>query len=587
MRITSALKYSFKVKPVFSTAIFLLLVLQMALECTNIVSLVPLFDMMLHPEKTNAVTEAVTKVLSYIGIAPSLPAFIVLVGITTTVKFISQFIIYALLSKYQRSMDIHLSVGLYEKLFFSNWAYFANHKVGSLVEMIQKCHVGGSAFLHAVKICNNALCVGVFILVPLTISIKITLGCIVLGGLLVAPLFLTGRSVRRIAKTKELIQSDWAQHLVESFAAAKMVFAYASNKPTIKKFDDFANRHRSKLFQQDIWSGGTSLLSEPLVILFVLLIIYVVFYRIGMDLGLMVVIIYSLQKLMLYSHRCVETYNQYQAVAPALEMVVAESTKAQSAYESNGNLECAGLKEGIGFADVEFAYVTGHTILNAVNLEIRKGEMTAFVGASGEGKTTILDLIIGLYKPDRGRILIDGIDLQDYDVKSWRNKLGYILQESILFNDTIRENILWPNTITASEHEIVEAAKLANAHDFIQGCSDGYETVVGDRGVRLSEGQRQRIALARAIVKKPEILILDEATSALDSESESMIQESLDQLAREITVIVVAHRLSTIRSASKIYVLENGQVSGAGTFEELQKENVIFQRFTDLQGMRN
>ena len=225
------------------------------------------------------------------------------------------------------------------------------------------------------------------------------------------------------------------------------------------------------------------------------------------------------------------------------------------------------LSQCLWFDQVSFQYRDRDLVLRDINATFEKGKVTAIVGASGAGKTTIVNLILGLFKPTSGSIRIDGVDLKDVQLDSWLAQIGLVSQDTFIFNGTIRDNIAFFRR--CSWEEIEEAARLANAHDFIIEFPDGYDTVVGDRGMKISGGQQQRVALARAILKKPDIFILDEATSSLDSLSETLIRDSLRKIAMNRTLIVVAHRLSTIIDADKILVLKDGSVAEEGTHAEL------------------
>ena len=226
------------------------------------------------------------------------------------------------------------------------------------------------------------------------------------------------------------------------------------------------------------------------------------------------------------------------------------------------------MKQSIEFRSVDFGYDKTSLVLKNISLTIEKGQMTALVGASGAGKTTIADLIMRFYDPIKGPVLIDGVDLRHIDINSLRGKLAMVSQDTFIFNTTIRNNIAYGSN-DATNTKIMEAAQLANALEFIEEMPEGFETILGDRGVRLSGGQRQRIAIARALLRNPEILILDEATSALDAVSERLIQDSIEQLTFRRTVIAIAHRLSTIMRADKVIVLEQGEIVEQGTYNEL------------------
>jgi subfamily B ATP-binding cassette protein MsbA len=222
-------------------------------------------------------------------------------------------------------------------------------------------------------------------------------------------------------------------------------------------------------------------------------------------------------------------------------------------------------------------------ILDDINFTIKKNENIAIVGLSGVGKSTLVDLLPRFYDPTSGEILIDGTDTKELSIKSLRNLFGIVTQEIILFNDTIRRNITFGQE-NIPEEKIIEAALNANAHDFIIQTEDGYDTIIGDRGIRLSGGQRQRIAIARALLKNAPIMILDEATSSLDTESEGLIQDAIERMMKNRTSIVIAHRLSTIKDADRIVVIDEGKISSIGTHEDLIKNDMsIYKKLYELQ----
>ncbi len=246
------------------------------------------------------------------------------------------------------------------------------------------------------------------------------------------------------------------------------------------------------------------------------------------------------------------------------------------------------LREKIAFERVSFFYPqeassgNNELVLEDINLEVYKGELLALVGPSGGGKTTIANLIPRFYDPTKGRITIDSQDIREVTLKSLREQMGIVTQETILFNDTVRNNIAYGDP-EASFERIETSARIANAHEFIMKLPEGYESVIGERGVKLSGGQKQRIAIARAILKDPEILIFDEATSSLDSESELLVQEALDRLMKDHTTFVIAHRLSTIRKADRIIVIDQGRIVEVGKHEELMERSGLYRRLYNLQ----
>lgn len=244
-----------------------------------------------------------------------------------------------------------------------------------------------------------------------------------------------------------------------------------------------------------------------------------------------------------------------------------------------------GFNDKLSFNHVNFRYPDGHRmILDNVSLEIPKGKTIAIVGASGAGKSTLVDLIPRFYDPTGGSITIDGTDIKDVRIADLRSLIGNVNQESILFNDTIFNNIAF-GVENATMESVIEAAKIANAHEFIMEKEGGYSFNIGDRGVKLSGGQRQRISIARAILKNPPILILDEATASLDTESEKIVQEALDRLMSTRTTIAIAHRLSTIRNADEIIVMDEGSIVERGRHEQLLALNGYYRKLNDMQAL--
>lgn len=241
------------------------------------------------------------------------------------------------------------------------------------------------------------------------------------------------------------------------------------------------------------------------------------------------------------------------------------------------------VKGDILFHNVTFSYDQDReAVLKNIQLEIKSGETIALVGMSGGGKSSLISLIPRFYDVTAGSILLDGMDIKDYNLHSLRDQIGMVLQDNILFSDSVKENILMGNP-QATDEEVIAAAQAANAHEFIMELSSGYDTPIGERGVKLSGGQKQRVAIARVFLKNPAILILDEATSALDLESEKMIQESIERLAQNRTTIIVAHRLSTITHADRIIVIENGQIVEEGSHLELLEQQGSYARLYEIQ----
>jgi ABC-type multidrug transport system fused ATPase/permease subunit len=268
---------------------------------------------------------------------------------------------------------------------------------------------------------------------------------------------------------------------------------------------------------------------------------------------------------------------------PAAKHVAGFLRTEDKSYTRKGGIRLSELGQEVRFENVGFKYPdSDESALVDVNFRIAKGETVALVGASGAGKSTLADLFLGLHDPTGGRILVDGIDLRQLDLRDWRRLIGVVDQEVFLLNSSIRDNIAFAGSEYSNE-DIVKAARAAYADTFIGNMPEGYDTVVGDRGFRLSGGQQQRVAIARALVRNPDILVLDEATSALDTGSEQIIQQTLKELHHQRTILIIAHRLSTLSHADKIIVLERGHVVEQGSWEELVNKSGVFADLWSMQ----
>ena len=270
-----------------------------------------------------------------------------------------------------------------------------------------------------------------------------------------------------------------------------------------------------------------------------------------------------------------------QTVYGAVERVVEALERKASVKEDKKAIDIPQLEGEIRYENVHFKY-ENQWVLKNFNLVVKKGELVALVGPSGAGKTTVVNLLPRFYEVAQGRILIDGVDIQKATFKSLRGQIGIVTQETFLFNDTVENNIKYGSP-EKSREEIIESAKAANAHDFIIRLPQGYDTIIGERGIRLSGGERQRIAIARALVKNPPVLLLDEATSSLDTEAEREVQRALDNLMKNRTTIAIAHRLSTVRNADRIIVLSDGEIVEQGTHQELIARSGLYRKLYELQ----
>ncbi|MGH9350884.1 MAG: ABC transporter ATP-binding protein [Terriglobia bacterium] len=475
---------------------------------------------------------------------------------------------------------------LYTKIIRQSMAFFAQNSTGQLmstvmndIERIQDAVSNVTAALLKQSFSLIGLLVVIFI-----VDWQLALVSLVLIPFVVFPSANIGRYIRKHSRKSQDKMADITNILQETFSGIRIVKAFGMEEFEGGKFKTATRR----LLKVNLRWVRAHALTQPLMellgsITIAALLLYarneIVHH--AQTLGSFAVFLYAVIKMYEPIKRLTSVNNALQLAVGASERVFETLDIQSEVVEKPGAVTLSGFKRDLVFADVEFSYGDA-AILQGVDLKIRKGEVVAIVGSSGAGKTTLANLIPRFFDVTRGRILFDGHDLRDVTVKSLRSQIGIVTQETVLFNDTVFENIAYGQS-SVGRRAAEEAARAALAHDFIMEMPEGYDTIIGERGQRLSGGQRQRIAIARALLKNSPILILDEATSALDTESELLVQKAFTNLMAGRTVLVIAHRLSTVRRADRIVVLDRGCVSEIGTHEDLVSSGGIYQRLHDLQ----
>ena len=512
-------------------------------------------------------------------------ALIVMTGLKTAGYFASSAVMVPLRTGVVR--DIRVEV--YEKVLRLPLSFFSEERKGDIIARMSA----------DVQVVENSITSSIDMLIRQPIAILVcffTLFSVswqmTLFVLVVAPVagWIMGVVSRKLKSQSAAVQGQWGDiiaQLDETLGGLRIIKAFIAEQKMLKRFkfvnDEFRKGMNAMVIRQNaahpmseflgtiiivvvLWFGGSLILNESNLIDASTFIFYMV-------------ILYSVINPLKELSRATYQIPLGLASMDRIDFILKAENPIREPEHPEG---LPSFEQEIELRDVSFSYIAERPVLKHINLRVPKGKTIALVGQSGSGKSTLVDLIPRYHDVNEGEVLIDGKNIKGFRISDLRTLIGNVNQEAILFNDTFYNNITF-GVDNATKEQVIEAAKIANAHDFIMESEHGYDTMIGDRGGRLSGGQRQRVSIARAILKNPPILILDEATSALDTESERLVQEALERLMKSRTTIAIAHRLSTIKNADEIYVLYEGEIVERGQHDELIEKNGYYKRLYDMQ----
>ena len=518
--------------------------------------------------------------LVYMGLA-----LVIMTGIKTLGYFASSAVMIPLRTGVVR--DIRIEV--YEKVLRLPLSFFSDERKGDIIARM-------SSDVGAVE---NSITSSIDMLIRQPIAIIVCFSTMIwvswqltLFVLIIAPIagWIMGTVSRKLKSQSAMVQNQWGDLLAqldETLGGLRIIKAFIAEHKMLQRFININDQYRSNVNAMAIRQSAAHPMSEFLGTVIIVVVLWFGGYLILSESNLIDASTFIFYMVILYS--VINPIKELSKATYQIPVGLASMDRIDFILKADNPIKeptepqpMTSFEKDIELRNVSFSYVEGRQVLKNINLKVPKGKTIALVGQSGSGKSTLVDLIPRYHDVNEGEVLIDGKNIKTVRISELRALIGNVNQEAILFNDTFYNNITF-GVENATMEQVIEAAKIANAHEFIMESEHGYDTMIGDRGGRLSGGQRQRVSIARAILKNPPILILDEATSALDTESERLVQEALERLMKSRTTIAIAHRLSTIKNASEIYVLYEGEIVESGQHDELIAKNGYYKRLYDMQ----
>lgn len=569
--------------------VFALMLLTALLEGFGIVLLLPLLQSLGGGSfGADRLSTALSDALAWIGVSSPV-AILLLILALYIVKGVVAFGAAALSGRMRAYLQRDLQARLYDDYSRMDYLYYTRRDTGHFFNVMQQVHSFVHVFYSFSQFLIGSLRTLTYLAMGFVVAWKFGLMAIIVGGLMLLLFRRFNRLARDLSNRAAVEMGFFSKAFIESIQSFKYLSATGQARPLRKAAMGSVERMTDLTDRQNIASAFTASLREPLA---VGAIVAIVIVQIGVLEQPLAPILVSILLFYRGVNAVLGLQGNWQNTLTqigAVDLVEREFNTLESHRERSSGQTAPPLSRELALENVSFQYRSDQSAaLDGLSLRVPANQTVAIVGASGAGKSTLIDLITLLLKPASGQFLIDGIPGEQIDPASWREQIGYVLQDTVIFDASIADNIcLWAGDIDTDKElrqRIETAAKAAHLDAFVATLPDGYQTLVGDRGIRLSGGQRQRLFIARELYKQPRLLILDEATSSLDAEAERAIQESIEALKGRLTVIIIAHRLATVRQADVIHVLDQGRVVESGSFDELnQRPDGRFRKMVELQ----
>lgn len=536
-------------------------------------AVVPLFSFVAEQGAADdTITKIFKSIFDFFGVPFTLPSVISFLVLLFAAKALFLYVANIVNAKAVADYTFATRNELFSNMIRAKWQYLLDRKVGHLTQIISEDIDLSAGVLVSISIFIIFLTSFIsYAVIALTISPYVTIATIVIGTILsifVKPIL---RKIRQVVGRETALRKEVAHMINQHLIGAKTVKSMVVESPIIQlgkdKFRELSQRRSSVLRRQAILATFL----EPITLSVIIPVFLLSYRNPAFNIASFAAVLYLVQKMFSFVQSMQMRLGAINEGIPHLSAVVQCQEEIRQYQEHGGETDSFKFSSAIQLENVNFSYDSGERVLDNLILTIKKGDMVGLVGQSGSGKTTIADLLLRLFEPNDGSITVDGVSISAINLYAWRSKMGYVSQDMFLLNDTIANNIRFYDG-SISDNDIERAAKLAHVYDFVEQRPEKFNAIVGERGIKLSAGQRQRIVLARMIARKPEILILDEATSALDNESEVAIQKSLEDLRGKVTMLVIAHRLSTVMNSDKLAFLEGGRIIEEGSPRDLLRD---------------
>jgi len=578
-------KYRFRI-----VLLLFLMVINSFVDGIGLAMLLPFLSMLGIGDKTdNKLTHLINSIFERYGFTFNLANLIILI----IFMFFIQNIVYLIQTWFAAKLQTDYLAQWRKKLFYkyimAGWPFFVINKVGNLTNILitETQRLSSAFYLNFQIISSTIISFIIYTALSFYLSWQITLSVFVVSILL---FFITRGFVKKgylIGKEITFFNKEFQVLLTEFIVGAKVIKATATEDFAYRKIRSIINKLANLYFLSSFYPYVSKSLFEFSAISLILFLFYIGTQMFNINSASIIVVTAVFVKLVPKLYSLQQNLQILGVYLPTIETIKTSFIQANQ-YEEKYDENDVNYKEELCSAvdirinNLKFAY-NNVPILTNITMNFQAGKIIGIIGASGSGKSTLVDCLLRLVDTEHAAITINGIPIRDLPLRLWRKAVGYVPQDSFLFNDTIKNNILWGVKDDFCEEKMIEAAKKAYIHDFIMSLPLRYDTIVGDRGIRLSGGQKQRIGLARALVNDPILLVLDEATSALDSESEKAVLEAISKLRGKITIVTIAHRLSAVAYADYIYVMDNGAIIEEGTWEQLMKNGNKFKELLNIQ----